>query len=290
MNTRIILTGGPGAGKTTALAELARRGHLIRPEAGRDIIREEVRNGGDALPWKDATAYAARMLDVSKQDYQTGDSPFPVFFDRGIPDVVGYLRLIGQETAQAAELRENYPYHPTVFLFPPWEAIYENDTERTQDFAEAVRTCDIISDLYRKWGYSCMKIPEVPVTERVDLLLELLRKQGMDTDTGFTILFFLEGSNVDILEIKRNNPKSTDKKDIYQWLFFDRESGVLRPLSFVSMEAGPEQIRVFGEGVLRFGNQTGSWESDGRSLPLHVPGLPRLSVSLRNQLKAFLLS
>lgn len=55
-----IVTGGPGAGKTSLLAELARRGFQTIPESGRAIIREEMARGGDALPWSDRIAYAER--------------------------------------------------------------------------------------------------------------------------------------------------------------------------------------------------------------------------------------
>lgn len=45
-----VVTGGPGAGKTSLITELARRGFHTIPESGRAIIREEVARGGDALP------------------------------------------------------------------------------------------------------------------------------------------------------------------------------------------------------------------------------------------------
>ncbi|WP_417723592.1 AAA family ATPase [Salipiger sp.] len=46
-----VVTGGPGAGKTSLITELARRGfHKIR-ESGHAMIREERASGGDVLPW-----------------------------------------------------------------------------------------------------------------------------------------------------------------------------------------------------------------------------------------------
>jgi len=45
-----VVTGGPGAGKTSLIIELARRGVHTIPESGRAIIREELQRGGDALP------------------------------------------------------------------------------------------------------------------------------------------------------------------------------------------------------------------------------------------------
>ncbi len=56
-----VVTGGPSAGKTSLITELARRGFHTIPESGRAIIREETQSGGDALPWADRMAYAERM-------------------------------------------------------------------------------------------------------------------------------------------------------------------------------------------------------------------------------------
>ncbi|WP_414897005.1 AAA family ATPase [Rhodovulum sp. YEN HP10] len=44
-----VLTGGPGAGKTSLITELACRGFHTIPESGRAVIREEMASGGDAL-------------------------------------------------------------------------------------------------------------------------------------------------------------------------------------------------------------------------------------------------
>jgi predicted ATPase len=49
-NHFFVVTGGPGAGKTSLITELARRGFHTIPESGRAIIREELQSGGDAPP------------------------------------------------------------------------------------------------------------------------------------------------------------------------------------------------------------------------------------------------
>ena len=46
-----IITGGPGVGKTTLLEVLAKQGFPYVPEVARKIIREQVSQNGDALPW-----------------------------------------------------------------------------------------------------------------------------------------------------------------------------------------------------------------------------------------------
>jgi predicted ATPase len=53
-----------------------------------------------------------------------------------------------------------------VFLFPPWEAIYVNDSERDQTFVEAVRVCWKASEWYQRCGYGVVEVPKVGVAER----------------------------------------------------------------------------------------------------------------------------
>jgi predicted ATPase len=66
------------------------------PEAGRAIIQDQLAIGGEALPWSDRRAFAELMLSWEIRSYRTAlKLSGPVIFDRGVPDVIGYLRLSG---------------------------------------------------------------------------------------------------------------------------------------------------------------------------------------------------
>ncbi|WP_099826244.1 AAA family ATPase [Oceaniglobus indicus] len=58
-----VVTGGPGAGTTSLITEIARCGFHTIPESGRAIIREELLSGRDALPWAKPMICAERMLE-----------------------------------------------------------------------------------------------------------------------------------------------------------------------------------------------------------------------------------
>lgn len=89
-----VITGGPGSGKTTLIEALAATGLATAAEAGRQVIIEERQSSGRALPWVDPRAFAEAMLVRDVDSYAAWrDATGPVFFDRGIPDVIGYLRL-----------------------------------------------------------------------------------------------------------------------------------------------------------------------------------------------------
>src|ERR1700722_2938769 len=91
-----VVTGGPGSGKSTLIEALAASGVPSMPEAGRAIIQDQVAIGGNALPWSDRQAFAELMLSWEMRSYRAAlKLNGPVAFDRGVPDVLGYLRVSG---------------------------------------------------------------------------------------------------------------------------------------------------------------------------------------------------
>jgi predicted ATPase len=171
-----IVSGGPGAGKTTLLLELQKLGYSHAPEAARQIIREQVSAGGTALPWSDRRAYTQMMLDRSIDLYlQYTPAAQITFSDRGIPDTLCYARLIGlADTKFIEQACRRYRYAPIVFLAPPWREIYQTDSERKQDFEEAVRTFGLMSQLYRELNYTAIEVPKLGPAERARFVLDQL--------------------------------------------------------------------------------------------------------------------
>ena len=172
-----VVTGGPGAGKTSLIEELARRGLHTTPESGRAIIREEMESGGKALPWADRAAYAKRMLERDLRAYRAAEAlTGPVIFDRGIPDILGYLTLCGlpvpPRTASAAR---DTRYSRRVFLAPYWG----DDTERRQGRAEAEATCKAMVETYTGLGYEIIELPRIGIAHRADFVLAHLIQERM---------------------------------------------------------------------------------------------------------------
>jgi predicted ATPase len=171
-----VITGGPGSGKTTLLTELSRRGYRCVAEVARLIIQEQMETGGVALPWKDTRRYAGIMLERSVATFlQNAEIPETAFCDRGIPDTLGYLRLIGLEDSHAAAASRTYRYARTVFVAPPWRAIYVTDKERKQSFAEAIKTYELMVRVYEELGYRNVELPWCTAEERADFVLHNLR-------------------------------------------------------------------------------------------------------------------
>lgn len=173
---RIVLTGGPGSGKTTLLEALAAAGHATSPEAGRAIIRRQQAIDGEALPWKDRTLFAELMLDRELEAHaRTEGADGPVFFDRGVPDVVGYLTLCGLPVpAHMERAAQDIRYDRRVFIAPVWPEIFGQDAERKQDLDEARRPFDAMAETYSRFGYELIELPKAPVAERLAFVLKSL--------------------------------------------------------------------------------------------------------------------
>jgi predicted ATPase len=177
-----VLTGGPGSGKSTLIEALARAGYAGSVEAGRAIIQDQVAIDGLALPWRDPAAFAELMLCWEMRSYHMAkDQAGLVFFDRGVPDVLGYLRLLGLRLpAHMDNAARIFRYNPSVFIAPPWQAIFRGDRERKQSFDEAVRTYEAMVVTYRDYGYELIDLPRATIEERVRFVLE--RARSADTD------------------------------------------------------------------------------------------------------------
>lgn len=169
-----ILTGGPGSGKTAILNELACRGYLTVPETARAIIQKQYAEGGNATHNGDRCRFRDLMLEQSITDYKKMlTEEHAVFFDRGIPDLYGYSKAFCNEiSANAVQAIAQYRYNKTVFFFPPWQEIYENDEERKQDFQEALFTYKAIKEAYSYCNYQTVEVPKISIKERADFILK----------------------------------------------------------------------------------------------------------------------
>jgi predicted ATPase len=164
-----VLTGGPGSGKTAVIEALHQAGYTRTVETGRGIIQDQVAIGGRALPWQDPAFFAELMLSWEMRSYHMAEqSTGPVFFDRGVVDIVGYLRLMGRPVPRHMEqAAARFRYNRCVFIAPPWKEIFAQDRERKQDFDEALRTYEAMVAAYNECGYELTELPRVSVEERM---------------------------------------------------------------------------------------------------------------------------
>ncbi|ATQ41261.1 AAA family ATPase [Caulobacter mirabilis] len=172
----IVITGCSGGGKSTLLAELARRGFAVFPEAGRQIVKEQDWTGGDALPWTDPERFAE--LAVSRSLHfriQAAGLPGPAFFDRSPIDQLAWMERTSRPvpTTISGAVRR-CRYNRAVFVAPPWPEIFATDPERRHGFKAALEEYGPLVAAYERLGYRCAELPRTDVAARADFVLGTL--------------------------------------------------------------------------------------------------------------------
>jgi predicted ATPase len=169
----LVLTGAPGAGKTALLEAAAAAGMATSPEVARAILREP---GGMKLRGTDPEGFARAMLEAHLAEYRRfADHPGPLLFDRGFPDVVGFLTLMGLPLVEELdEACRALRYDGPILRAPPWPAIYRQDDQRTQSLADAIASDAAVCGAWRDYGYTLIDLPLAPVNERLAFVVAAL--------------------------------------------------------------------------------------------------------------------
>lgn len=169
----VVMSGCSGGGKSTLLAALARRGSATAPEPGRQIVREQLFIGGDAVPWTDMDAFVRLVASRAMQQLAMAAArPGLTIFDRGLVDAYAWFRTFrGAAPSWLETAVTRFRYADTVFMAPPWPEIFVADAERRHGFAEAEAEYHGLLETYCALGYRLVELPRIDVESRADFVI-----------------------------------------------------------------------------------------------------------------------
>lgn len=169
----IVIIGGPGTGKTTIIDGLLERGNCCLPEISREITLEAKKQGIEQLFLENPLLFSELLLEGRKKQYhQAVSEKNPVvFIDRGIPDVLAYMHYIGDAYPAFFDEACREHKYTKIFILPPWEAIYESDDARYENYEQATLIYKHLKETYESYGYNLIEVPKDTVDNRILFIL-----------------------------------------------------------------------------------------------------------------------
>ena len=167
-----VITGGPYSGKTTTIHSLAAFGYRTASEVAIEIIRKRQARNEVFQPSRDRQAFQMTVMRKQIEQYVRLRNR-TAFFDRGIPDGMGYFIADGLAVPPALPRAARDYRYDRVFVLAPlsWP---EDDRWREESPESQQKIHAGIEEAYREQGYKTIPVPLLDVRDRRDLILSYI--------------------------------------------------------------------------------------------------------------------
>lgn len=168
----VVITGGPSSGKTTTVNHLKSLGFHSSPESARTLIDMGIGSGLTIQEIRrDEEKFNQSILNIQLALENILLPKKLCFHDRGVPDSLAYIRLIGSDESYAKEAAIKRKYHAVLLL----ELLpFEKDYARIEDEEMAKYIDKLIYQTYQELGYKVIRVPVLPIENRSQFILDKL--------------------------------------------------------------------------------------------------------------------
>lgn len=177
MNTKkIVITGGPGTGKSSIINELKKRDQICFDEISRQVTLEARKKGIEQLFLTEPLLFSKLLLEGRLKQFYDAEhyQGETVFLDRGLPDVLAYMDYFDSDyPIEFVNTCQNNRYDQ-VFILAPWEEIFVSDSVRYENFEQAELIHKHLLNTYKNFGYDLLDVPFGSIEKRTDFILDAL--------------------------------------------------------------------------------------------------------------------
>lgn len=172
---RYILTGTPGAGKTTILRALQRQGYAVVEEAATEIIASEQRRG-ISEPWRQPEFIDKIVRLQRKRQLDVVSTPDGLqFYDRSPMCTYALCQHLGYPPSPALmseleRIEREHIYQRQIFFIEHLEFCVPT-AARSISFEESLKFEAIHLEVYASFGYECTPIAAQPLLDRVSTII-----------------------------------------------------------------------------------------------------------------------
>lgn len=176
---RFILTGAPGAGKTSVIRLLETKGCVVVHEAATDVIAYEQLQG-NSEPWKYPN-FIDKIVTVQNQRQRSIENHSSVieFYDRSPICTYALSVYLGFKPSnlllqEIERIERESTYQKKVFFIENL-GFCELTEARKISFEESLIFEEIHKETYSKFGYESVKINRGSQIERVNIILDQIK-------------------------------------------------------------------------------------------------------------------
>ena len=137
------------------------------------------KDGIEQLFLTEPLLFSEKLLEGRTKQFNdaTKETEDIVFLDRGIPDSIAYMDYIGDTYPTHFEKACETNKYDYIYILAPWQEIFTSDSERYENFEEAIEIHKHLLETYKRFGYNLIDVPFGNVETRVDFILESLNLQ-----------------------------------------------------------------------------------------------------------------
>tara|TARA_X000000950_G_scaffold175716_1_gene213575 strand:- start:8940 stop:9482 length:543 start_codon:yes stop_codon:yes gene_type:complete len=175
--SKIVISGGPGGGKTTIINSLKDKGYYCYDEISRELIKKYKKKYNQNIFFENPLEFSNILWEKREEQYKNSiiqKKYDKVFFDRSLLDITSYLEFIGKRNLNLERKLTNLKYD-IIFLIKPIKKNYKIDFSRHEDFSQSLKIHNILERNYKN-HFKTVNVPFEKLKDRLKFIIDFCKK------------------------------------------------------------------------------------------------------------------